>query len=382
MLIKIVEENEKKSQQLLMKDIQKKQEDYLLRFLKMYKNLVAEEIEQVMQKHNLIFDKIDPVLRDMSNTRYLKILIEKFKSDYTQHEIKQIFKEFHYNYEETLNYFLSKIKPIESTSPQQTEQQNDKIEQKEDSPKKSDLFTFEYTSEMRQNSKMIFSKFNEDQEENEGYKETIKYHLLKLSPPKNQQNTLKEDKKPEKGKVTNIDISLVEDKIHAKISFYEDKYYCYVAFYALGDSNCIHFDYLLNLKNNTFIVDRPPKNGEYEFRLFNKSTLLWPYSQVCPEKKFSILIEDQDNIQVEKRENDILFSWSIHSFDPLKQDAYVAIFEETESRNNYYKDWNWLKNYNGSLTFRLPREAGIYIAKVFVRGEKGPKFVSQTIKVI
>eukprot|EP01091_Cochliopodium_minus_P017990 TRINITY_DN7202_c0_g1_i1.p1 TRINITY_DN7202_c0_g1~~TRINITY_DN7202_c0_g1_i1.p1 ORF type:complete len:537 (-),score=183.44 TRINITY_DN7202_c0_g1_i1:33-1616(-) len=384
-LYELVKENEKQSEELLSNDINKRKENMLLNFLEVYKNLTRDEITQEIENNDMFFDKIDPILHQKSIKRYLHTLIAKFKNNLSKEEIEQQFKLANYNYENTItNCLLIINKKNKVEIKENNNVKNDvkptilnkiSIENSSAQHDKTDSFTFEYDSEMREKSKMIFVKFNENEnheklEVKEKIRQSIKNHLQKINtlPTNNKNNFDKQinGSSTESSQDDKISISseIKENKIHAKINFPESKYYCYIGFYVKGESYCIQFDYLYNLKNETFIVDKPSLNGDYEFRLHNKSSFLSFYG--CCFISDPVTVDDKDILLFEKNDKNLLVKWEIHSFDPLKRDAYVALYLEEENRPKFYVDWNWVKSSGGSLSFRLPKVSGSYQAHVYI----------------
>eukprot|EP00697_Spironema_sp_BW2_P000758 gnl/Spiro4/11027_TR5841_c1_g1_i1.p1 gnl/Spiro4/11027_TR5841_c1_g1~~gnl/Spiro4/11027_TR5841_c1_g1_i1.p1 ORF type:complete len:305 (-),score=19.20 gnl/Spiro4/11027_TR5841_c1_g1_i1:68-955(-) len=174
-------------------------------------------------------------------------------------------------------------------------------------------------------------------------------------------------------------ISFVEkdNQIVATIDFKSQNSYSWIGFYNKEDKdpNYKSYNYLCNLKENKFIVDKPLVNGSYHFRVFATK-------YISVGKSEDIVLNKQDVVTLvrdEKNDKVINVSWDMGSVDPYSVGAYVTVHKKEEERANYYRRWNWIKTFSGVHTFKTPIHTGEYEARVYFNGKL--QFKSDTLKI-
>eukprot|EP01091_Cochliopodium_minus_P004070 TRINITY_DN1398_c0_g1_i1.p1 TRINITY_DN1398_c0_g1~~TRINITY_DN1398_c0_g1_i1.p1 ORF type:complete len:644 (-),score=272.91 TRINITY_DN1398_c0_g1_i1:54-1985(-) len=224
-------------------------------------------------------------------------------------------------------------------------------------------------------SKMIdVQKLLENQEikEEEETKKNIEHMILEYSNPEIeipiQENTQSE-----------CIITFVEqdDKIVATVDFKSQSSYSWIGFYNKEDKdpNYKSYNYLSNLKENKYIVDKPFLNGSYHFRVFLNKYITVGKSDdyISTRNDFVTMVRDEKNDKV------INVSWQIGSVDPVVVGAYVTVHKKEEERANYYRRWNWIKTFDGVHTFKTPIHTGEYEARVYFNGKL--QFKSDILKI-
>jgi hypothetical protein len=158
-----------------------------------------------------------------------------------------------------------------------------------------------------------------------------------------------------------LEYKLVDGKLYATVSLIEASNNSWIGFFKKSDPNnkYINYNWLVYLKENTFVVDAPCVNGEYEFRVFkDKST-------IALSKEY--LLDNQDSFSLAVQDSTLVVNYQIFSFNAPQNSAWISIHTPEEENANKYRRFAYLKSNSGSVSFEGFITAGKYQARIYTQ---------------